>query len=324
MTAARFLAGRDLVSIEGGNGLVAPLARRLWDEAPPDRGGASTVRAEVRIRVEVTTGPVDADPERESRWTLGAEELRLDAPGILLRVRPVEGVAEARVARALLEGQPRVAARLLLETPVTLAKMTWMQLLHAGALVGPGGAVVVRGPAGAGKSTLVAAGWKAGLGVLGDESLLVDRDDPDSLESTLRDLALSPFSASLLGIEERTLPAFTGGEEKRRVPLFSSSGPSDRSARRVATLLLGPREPGPARLVPLGREELLALFEEGAIPQERAFGADPAPVARTWAAARSFRLDGAVDLDGAVEIVTELTNRPDGRTFFYTPSQQKI
>lgn len=173
------------------------------------------------------------------------------------------------------------------------------QVLHAGAVVGPRGAAVLRGPSGSGKSTLVAAAHAAGLGVLGDESLLVSREDAGLLAATVRELTVREDSARLLGILGETAPAFSGREEKRRVDLFSGSSPADRSARRAATVLLGAREPGPARLVPLARADFLAAFRAGEIPQERAPG-DPDAVARVWAPGENRLLLGASDLAGAV------------------------
>jgi hypothetical protein len=194
--------------------------------------------------------------------------------------------------------------RTLLEAPaaVLLGRRGW-QVLHAGAVVGPRGAAVVRGPSGAGKSTLVAAAHRAGLGVLGDESVFVSRRDPDALAASVRDLALREDSARLLGIFGATEPAFTGRETKRRVDLFNGSAPRDRRARRAATVLLGPREPGPARLAPLGGDDFLDAFRAGAIPQEQP--GDPDAVARAWAA-DGVLLSGASDLDGAVRLLKGL------------------
>jgi hypothetical protein len=163
---------------------------------------------------------------------------------------------------------------------------------------------VVRGPSGAGKSTLVAAAHRAGLGVLGDESLFVSRANPDALSASVRDLALRPDSAQLLGILGETEPAFTGREEKRRVDLFNGSAPRDRSAHRRATVLLGPRDPGPARLAPLSGDAFLEAFRAGGIPQERSPG-DPELVARAWSP-DGWRLSGATDLDGAVRFLKSL------------------
>jgi hypothetical protein len=304
VAARLFLAGTDLVRIQGGGVRVVALARRLWEEVEP--GAGDPALPGIRLRIDVTEGTVRGDPERGASWSLGRDEVRLDAPGIGLLVLPARREAAARVARPLLEEKLGTAARFVLEIPVTLVKMTTRQLLHAGALVGPRGAAVLRGPSGAGKSTLVAAGWKAGLGVLGDESILVGRDDTDSLESTLRDLALSPASVRLLGLEGAVTPAFSGGEEKLRLPLFASATPRDRLARRAATLLLGPRSPGPARLVPLLPEEAVSLFRAGEIPQERAFGSDPDALGLAWSFDRTYRLDGAEDLEGAVGLVKKI------------------
>jgi hypothetical protein len=195
-------------------------------------------------------------------------------------------------------------ARTLLEAPaaVLLGRRGW-QVLHAGAVVGPRGAAVVRGPSGAGKSTLVAAAHCAGLGVLGDESVFVSRRDADDLASSVRDLALREDSARLLGIFGSTEPAFTGRETKRRVDLFNGSAPRDRRARRAATVLLGPREPGPARLAPLSGAAFLDAFRAGAIPQEKP--GDPVSVARAWAP-NGMLLSGASDLAGAVRLLKDL------------------
>jgi hypothetical protein len=151
----------------------------------------------------------------------------------------------------------------------------------------------------------VAAAQAAGLDVLGDESLLVSRADPDDLASSVRELTLREDSAALLGLLSRTRPAFSGGEEKRRVDLFALSRPEARAARRSSTLLLGPREPGPARLVPLSPPEFLEEFAKGEIPQEHVDGGAGA-IALAWAGADAMRLDGASDLRGAVALLKAL------------------
>jgi hypothetical protein len=141
--------------------------------------------------------------------------------------------------------------------------------------------------------------------VLADESLLVAREDFGQLAASVRDLTLLPDAERLLGLAAVAENAFTGGEAKRRIDLFRDSTPEKRVARRAATLLLGPRFPGPARLVPLGREEFRTAFREGEIPQER-LGGNPDAVAEAWAEEGSWRLDGAGDLAGAVSILRRL------------------
>lgn len=298
------LAGRDRLRLEAPDPAVRALAAELWtgaDDGEDAPGG-------LRLRVEVVEAATEGDPEEALRWEVSDLETRLAAPGLTTSVRPREGRASASVARSLLESRPGLVARLALEAPVTAMKMPAMQLLHAGAVVGPAGAAVIRGAAGAGESTLVAACHLAGLGFLGDESLLVDRIRPDRLEATLRDLVVTTESSRLLGLDGASVPALSGGERKRRLPLPAPRCPADRLARRVATLLLGPREPGPARLEPLSGARFLEAFTRAEIPQERMYGAEPAATARAWDGRGTWLLLGASDLAGAVERVRDVVH----------------
>jgi hypothetical protein len=272
--------------------------------------------------------------EGRLRWAHEASEFRCQVPGVLdVRIDLVGGRIRATLAPGLshfLSKKPPFSpssslppapskessshsppllsflARTLLEAPaaVLLARRGW-RALHAGAVAGPRGAIVVRGGPGAGKSTLVAAAHSASLVVLGDESVLVSRADPDGLASSVRELTLRGDSATLLGLHSSTRAAFSGGEEKRRVDLFALSRPEVRAARRTATLLLGPRVPGPARLVPLSPFEFLEEFAKGEIPQERIDGGTGV-IARAWAEAGGMRLDGASDVRGAVALLKTL------------------
>jgi hypothetical protein len=255
--------------------------------------------------------------EEAQRWVHEEHEFRCKVPGALeVQIEFASARVVARIAPALSlflskkfssslsPGLSSFLARTLLEAPaaVLLGRRGW-QVLHAGAVVGPRGAAVLRGPSGAGKSTLVAAAHREGLGVLGDESLFASRRDPDALAASVRDLALREDSARLLGIFDATTPAFTGREVKRRVDLFDGCGPGDRRARRAATVLLGPREPGPASLSPLTGAAFLEAFRAGGIPQERP--GSPDAVAREWQSG-GWLLSGAADLDGAVQLVKRL------------------
>ena len=315
--------------------LVFELADRLWDPAPAD--AKDGIRIKILFSEEEKTflegawadgagaaGSPRGDNlafsfEERQRWVHEADRFRCEVPGALsLTIDFASAHIAARVAPplALLLSKKSFSslslssslssflARTLIEAPAAvLLGRRGSQVLHAGAVVGPRGAAVVRGPSGAGKSTLVAAAHRAGLGVLGDESVFVSRRDPDALAASVRDLALREDSARLLGIFDATEPAFTGREAKRRVDLFAGSAPCDRRARRAATVLLGPREPGPARLTPLEGVAFLDAFRAGGIPQERP--GDPDAVARAWAA-DGWLLRGASDLDGAVRLLKGL------------------
>jgi hypothetical protein len=194
---------------------------------------------------------------------------------------------------------------MLLETPaaVLLARRAYA-VVHAGAVTGPRGGVVIRGAPGAGKSTLVAAAHRAGLGVMGDETVLVAREYPDELLAAVRDVTLLPDSARLLALKDRLEPAGNAREEKLRLDLFPASRPDQRWARRVATVVLGSRE-GRPRLERLEPESFLTEFERGQIPQEHWSGT-PDSIAKYWAGRGAYRLAGTADLDGAVALLAEM------------------
>jgi hypothetical protein len=294
----------DAIRLESNDERVLCLADKLWEPS----GTMPPGRRSMEIHVAVRPGPAPGLlPERYLAWEQREEGYLASVANILAaRIDLGRARVDAEVTEGLVDAVPSFAARVLLEasTAVLLCHRGFAAL-HAGAVVGSRGAVVLRGAAGAGKSTLVAAAWRAGFGVLADESLLVSRDDADQLAASVRDLTVLPDTERLLGLEGVTEEAFTGGEAKRRVDLFRSSTPGKRFARRAATLLLGPRSPGPARLVPLGREEFLEAFREGEIPQEH-LGGDPGAVAEAWAGRESWRLDGTIDLEGAVSILGRL------------------
>jgi hypothetical protein len=303
MVAALFAVPGDSIRLESNDGRVLRLAEKLWER--PD---AASKNGAIDLRITVRSGGVPGPvPEKHLAWELGESEYVASIKGLLvMRIDLATARVRAEITSGLLEEAPSFVARTLLEAPVAvLLCRRGFTVLHAGAVVGPRGAVVLRGAGGAGKSTLVAAGWRAGFGVLADESILVSREDPGLLASSVRELTLLPDSERLLGLEGASEETFAGGEAKRRVDLFPCSSPGQRVARRVATLLLGNRSPGPARLVPLGTAEFRDAFREGEIPQER-LGGDPDAVAEAWAAMDSWRLDGSVDLDGAVSILGRL------------------
>lgn len=261
------------------------------------------------IDVSPLGGPVPA-PLAE-QWTLGDTALELSvACDLHVRIDLPRARMTARVPGTWVERDPALVARLVLETPaaILLARRAY-SVLHAGAVVGPAGAVVIRGAAGAGKSTLIAAAYRAGLGVLGDDTVLAARSDPDDLLAAVRDLTLLPDATALLGLERAATPAGTGREPKHRVDLFHASTPALRRARRVAAVLLGAWQRGPARLDPLDPEEFLRGFAAGAIPQERWSGT-PREIAEAWARRGAYRLTGAADLAGAVRLLAGLVALP--------------
>ena len=307
METTLFAVSGDAIRIGSNDARVFGLADRLWERESQEARAGRPIELGITVQPGHAGGPL---PERELAWEIGDDRYAASVAGLLaLRIDLPGARANAEVTEGLLETTPSFVVRTLLEAPVAvLLCRRGLTALHAGAVVGPAGAVVIRGAGGAGKSTLVAACRASGLGFLGDESLLVDRESPDRLESTLRDLVLTPESSRLLGLDGASTPVLSGGERKRRLPLPEPRVPADRLAVRVATVLLGPREPGPARLEAVSGAPFLEAFAEGEIPQERMYDGAPETIAHAWDGAGTWRLLGAVDLSGAVDRIRDLVH----------------
>ena len=266
--------------------------------------------APLAFAIEVTPADGDAPAPQslEERWKVEGDdaELSLGDDHLHARIECARGQFAGRVSAVLVSDQPSLVARLLLETPAAalLARRSY-GVVHAGAVAGPAGAVVIRGAPGAGKSTLVAAAHQAGLRVLGDESVLVARSDPDEILAAVRDVTLLPDATRLLGLEGAVTPIRRGAECKDRLDLFPSSTPAVRHARRVATLLLGSRTDHPVRLEPLDPDTFLREFRDGAIHQERWSGT-PHHIEGQWSRSGAYRLVGTEDVSGAVNLLAQL------------------
>jgi len=298
----------DRIRIQTNEPRLFALADRLWVRAESPAFGKEGMRDELDFALSVTPDSPEGQPsESAENWTVEAEHISLVAGALRVRIELTSPRVTGQVSESVLANRPADVARLLLETPaaVLLARRSYV-VAHAGTVVGPAGAVVLRGPSGSGKSTLVAAAHRAGFGVLGDETVLVAREDCDELAATVRDLTVLPDTARLLGIETITESVTVGARHKRRIDLFGTSSPAVRRARRVTTVLLGARDRTPAQLVPLTAPQFVADFGAAEIVQER-WAADPDQLARTWGERGGYRLDGATDLSGALRLLQQVT-----------------
>jgi hypothetical protein len=311
---ASYVVPRDVIRLRTNDPRILALADRLWDRAPAGAGTARRVPAPLALAIEVSPAGDAAAPQQalQERWRVGRDdaELSLGDDHLHARIECARGRFVGRVSAGLVADQPALVARLMLETPAAalLARRGYC-VLHAGVVTGPAGAVVIRGSAGSGKSTLVAAAYRAGLGVLGDESVLAARSDPDDLLAAVRDVTLLPDARRFLGLDDVLTAPAGGTEDKRRLDLFPSSTPAVRRARRVATVLLGSRNGGPARLEPLAPDACLREFHRGEIAQEQWSGT-PEHIAEHWSGSCAYRLSGAADLVAAVALLTDLVSRP--------------
>ncbi len=164
------------VTVEADH-LAGPLGRALADlTAPSGTGAAPTVAHDVRL----------VGPDAFGRCTL------LDGPDAI-----ASKVDTDLAAAWLLWYLNRLAA-------TTPHRVT----IHAGAVAGPYGAVVLPGPPGAGKSTMTAALVRAGCDYLSDELAALDLDGR-GVHPFPRPLALHPTSVALLAAGPGGPPART-------------------------------------------------------------------------------------------------------------------
>jgi hypothetical protein len=309
---------RDALRIRTPDARVLALADRLWEQAPSGSAIDRRIPAPIAFNIDVDAGDRGRGPwgrgdVEEERWHVGTDDVELNVGNHLrAHIDLSRALVDAIVSHRLLTEDPALVMRLLLETPTAaLLARRGYGVLHAGAVVGPAGAVVLRGAAGSGKSTLVAAAYQAGMGVLGDETVLAARGDPDDLIAGVRDLLLLPDAARLLGLDRGATPALgKDGEAKFRIDLTRDSTPARRRARRVATVLLGPWQSQPARLERLTPIEFLRRFPDGGITQEQWSGTPP-DIAAAWAESGNvFQLSGAADLRGALTLLQNLVRLP--------------
>lgn len=270
-------------------------------------GETGSSRPPIRLDLRVES-PGDAVTGRLTEsWTVHRDTVELKLGNQLgVTADVTSATITGWVSADLLRRDPGLIARLLLEVPVAaLLQRRGYAAVHAAAIAGPRGAVVLRGAPGSGKSTLAAAAHLAGMDVLGDESVLVARDDPDDLLAAVRDPTLEPDTARLLGLADRLSPATERAGPKQRLDLFASATATGRARRRVATVILGPRDDGPARLDAIDADTFASEFRNGGIREER--WAAPAPHIKTaWSRTGAYRLSGATDLRGAIALLAAL------------------
>lgn len=294
--------GEKLCRFDATDERIRGLVERFLDEsAGDDRDNGLTIRLRL-----VEDDLCELPESLEEHWSGTPTRLTVRVGDHLETTIDVgNAVIDGWVSESLLDRLPETAARLLLEAPLATARAGrgW-QVVHAATVVGPSGAAVIRGASGSGKSTLAAAAWKAGLEVLGDESVLVRQPGHHALVASVREVLVRPETAEMLDLEGDRIVT-NGGEPKLRLILHQIEA-ARRSATHAATVFLGDRsQPGGARSTPLSPEAFKAGFDDAAIPQERWYGS-PKPLVDDWARRPAFRLDGAIDLDGAIALLRHL------------------
>src|SRR4029077_11906316 len=111
------------------------LADRLWDRAGAGRGVSHRAWAPLDFTIEVLPGEgIPVEQSLNERWSVGPDdaELSLGDDALRAHIDCARGQFVGRVVAGLLESQPSLVARLMLETPAAalLARRGYC-VLHA-------------------------------------------------------------------------------------------------------------------------------------------------------------------------------------------------
>jgi hypothetical protein len=223
-----------------------------------DWGGEPVPPGAARLRVRLQVA--ESGPQLAAGLEVTGTTLKLSGVHAAGWAEGGAGVAECHVAAAL-GADPGALADEVLE-PLLLFLLTRAGRipLHAAGFLLDGGAVVLAGPGGAGKSSLAGEALRAGLPVLGDDIVFLELAGRLRIRGLPRPLHL-PATASSPG--GGVGPRWRGGRWKERVAV-----PAARTAllaeRGVLCVLARGGEPG---LAPVPAEaavaEVLASLEAG-------------------------------------------------------------
>lgn len=210
MTRATIRFHEFELGIEGDDpATVAAIERRFAaGPAPAVASTSEVLRFVVRsVRPEALPRPgaggrlVYESPRGRAYW-YDDGRLELELPAGHAVCRTAAGVAELTVVAGARESVWAASRPLFTLTLAELLKQHGLYFLHAGAVQGTGGSLLLPGDSGAGKSTLTAALARSGAPLLGDDSVFLAngagglevRSFPDELD-------LSTGSLELLGLD---------------------------------------------------------------------------------------------------------------------------
>lgn len=276
--------------------------KERFDAFPPAPGPEADLTVIYDLDGPLHEPPLDARTVYESEharaaYSPGEDALyAFHAEGASLRCDPAAGLAEIVADRAL-----GASAWVLTRPLLTLALLETLreralQPLHAAALAGPRGGVLVCGPSGAGKSTLALALAGAGLDYLGDDLALL-RADGDGVE-----VLGFPDEIGLAGGEPRP------GWPKQRLPLRAAIPTRQLRQRCVPHLVVVLSDAAGPAPEPVDRDTaLLELLPSILLTDPARVDAHLAALAKLTASATLWRVGPRPDLDDVVtRIVAEV------------------
>jgi hypothetical protein len=227
------------------------------------RGGPAA-----RVRIDVVPGDEGPGEHAPVRYhSPDADTVELSTPGSSGRADARSRTAAARVTEALLADRRHFRYSVL--EALTLALITRLdrEPLHAGGLVRGGSALLLAGPSGTGKSTLVYAAARAGFSVLAEDAVFLQLD-PFRVWGMPSFVHLSPDARRFFPeLDGRAPELRPNGKMKIAVSLEEMGAAAARPMAERAGVCLLARGDGPPRLEPLSPDEVIealaAQMEEG-------------------------------------------------------------
>jgi len=234
-------------------------------------------------------------------------DIRVEGPRISLVGDGVSGWADvsrghARCVAApwVLDDPQRFAAEVLDTLLLFVATRRGRVPVHASGVVAGGTAAVLAGPSGTGKSTLALAAHRAGLPVLSDDTVYVQREPGFRVWGLPRPIHVFPDDAPRDGDGAMRLRS---GRWKRAVPLPAAPPPVERAA--LFLLERGGRVALQAIDTETAVERMLALLEPGFDDFRRELPG----VVRALAAGGAWRLTLSAHPADAVRLVRRALER---------------
>jgi hypothetical protein len=258
------------------------------------RGRASPV---LRLRLSMGSGPDGVAPEVR----VEGSALRLEGPGTAGSADAGRGEGWCTVPPELASDPERLAAEVVDPLLLFLLTRAGRVPVHAAGVCVGDTAVVLAGASGSGKSTLAHAALRAGLGVLSDDTVFVQREPGLRVWGYPRPIHLLPESAAAAGVDGA--PRLRGGRWKLAVP-SAASAPAPTSASRAVLCLIARGDA--VSLHPLPVEEAVAALAETLEPGFDHFRAAMPDVVRALAAGGAWRLTLSAEPGEAVDAILGL------------------
>lgn len=224
--------------------------------------------------------------------------LRLEGMGAAGRADAGRGVGWCTVPPELAFDPERLAAEVVDPLLLFLLTRAGRVPVHAAGVCVGETAVVLAGASGSGKSTLAHAALRAGLGVLSDDTVFVQRESALRVWGYPRPIHLLPESAAAAGA--RGAPRLRGGRWKLALP-SASGGPAPTSATRAVLCLLTRGHAVSLRPLPVG--EAVATLLRTLEPGFDHFRAEMPDLIRALAAGGAWRLTLSADPEETVKAI---------------------